>query len=147
MAQHSTLRERPSNEIFMPSNPWLGLIRSCDRDSSSACYGLRFWLWLEESRGTPVIVLIVGGLCHCLCYYHLVERLDAAFAPGLAERRSKSGHCASLTTFSAIDPKTNGCQPEMPWVEMMTMSICPLSTTSMMHPAISFVTSTLESSH
>jgi hypothetical protein len=82
-----------------------------------------FAVWLEESWGTPVVALIVGGLCRSLCYHHVAARLDAFFATGLFERRSKSGHCTSLTTFSAIDPKTSGCQPEMPWVEMMTMSI------------------------
>ena len=37
-----------------------------------------------------------------------MERLEGAFtsASGLAERRSSSGHCTSLTTFSAIEPKT-----------------------------------------
>src|SRR5579863_1803161 len=44
-------------------------------------------------------------------------------ASGLTDRRSKSRHCTSLTIFSAMEPKTNGRHPEMPCVEITTMSI------------------------
>jgi hypothetical protein len=56
-------------------------------------------------------------------YHHFIERSDTIFTPlsGLAERRSKSGHCTNLTTFSAMEPKTNGRQPEILWAEMTTM--------------------------
>src|ERR1035441_1754276 len=81
-----------------------------------------------------------------LGYHHSMERPDRllTLVSGLAERRSRSGHCTSLTTFSAIEPKTSGCHPDMPCVEITTMSICSRSTTSMMFPAMSFPTSTLE---
>src|ERR1039457_5089331 len=108
------------------------------------------WAGLSDSLGgagaTTVVALMIGHLYCCFRYHHSEARPDGIFAPvsGLAERRSKSGHCTSLTTFSAIDPNTNGCHPEMPCVEMTTMSICSRSTTSMMFPAKSFPTSTLE---
>ena len=59
-------------------------------------------------------------------YHHCVEIPEGLFMSdsGLAVRRSKSGHCTSFTTFSAIEPKISGCQPEMPCVEITTMSIC-----------------------
>src|ERR1039458_200470 len=88
----------------------------------------------------------MGDRYRRLGYHHSMERPDRLFTlvSGLAERRSRSGHCTSFTTFSAIDPKTSGCQPEIPCVDITTMSICSRSTTSMMFPTMSFPTSTLE---
>ena len=82
------------------------------------------------------VALMMSHLYRWFRYHNSEARPDGIFAPisGLAERRSKSGHCTSLTTFSTIDPNTNGCHPEMPWVEMTTVSICSRSTTSMMFP-------------
>jgi len=50
-------------------------------------------------------------------FYHQSVDCPAGIFPlasGLVERRSRRGHCTSFTTFSAIDPKTSGCQPEIP---------------------------------
>jgi hypothetical protein len=75
-----------------------------------------------------------------------MERCDPVLTlvSGLSERRSKSGHWASLTIYSAIEPNTSGCQPVMPWVEITIMSIFSRSSTSMMVPATSLPVSTLK---
>src|SRR5664280_2570665 len=89
---------------------------------------------------------MIGDQSRCLHYHHSEARPDGFFAPlsGLAERSSKSGHCTSLMTFSAIEPKISGCQPEMPCVEITTMSICSRSMTCIILPTTSFPTSTQE---
>ena len=88
---------------------------------------------LEKCAGSPERVS-AAKLGPAFLYHQSVECPAGVFplASGLAERRSRRGHCTSFTTFSAIDPKTSGCQPEMPCVEITTMSICSRSTTSMM---------------
>jgi len=68
----------------------------------------------------------------------------AQVAAGSTERSSSNGHCTCLTTFSAIEPKTSGRQPEMPCVEITIMSICSRSIISMMFPTTSLPISMLE---
>jgi len=55
-------------------------------------------------------------------YHHSIRRLDVTFALlfGLGVRSSRTGQGASLTTFSAIDPNTDGYHPDLPCVEITT---------------------------
>src|ERR1035437_1453757 len=109
-------------------------------------FGLGVAALSEDAGVTALFALTVGHLNCRSCYHYSIERFEDVFRSGLgfAERRSNSGHCASLTTFSAIEPKISGCQPEIPCVEITTMSICSRSATSIMLPAISLPTSMLE---
>lgn len=91
---------------------------------------------IHAHRGSP------QGTIH---YHHSIERVEGVFRSGSGfwERRSSSGHCTSLTTFSAIEPNISGCHPDIPCVEITTRSIFSRSTTSIMFPDTSLPTSTL----
>ncbi len=55
-------------------------------------------------------------------YHHSISRGDITLALlfGFGVRSSRTGHEASFITFSVIDPKTEGYQPERPCVEITT---------------------------
>ena len=55
-------------------------------------------------------------------YHHSIRRVEVTLVLlfGFGVRSNKTGHDASFTTFSAIDPKTEGYQPERPCVEITT---------------------------
>ena len=78
-------------------------------------------------------------LCGVAIYHHSIKRLEVTLALlfGLGVRSSRTGHGASLTIFSAIEPNTVGYHPEQPWVEMTTWSICSRSIASRIVPATS----------
>src|ERR1700739_1537855 len=81
----------------------------------------------------------VQGSDGSVLYHHSIRRLEVTLALlfGLGVRRRRTGHGASLTIFSAMEPKTVGYQPETPWVEMTTWSILSFSMASRIVPATS----------
>jgi hypothetical protein len=88
--------------------------------------------------------LLLGGLLRRaseaeIAYHHSISRLEVTLALlfGLGVRSRRTGHGASLMTFSAIEPNTVGYQPETPWVEMTTRSILSVSIASRIVPATS----------
>ena len=72
-------------------------------------------------------------------YHHSISRPERTFAllAGLGVRSSNTGQETSFITFSAIDPKTSGCQPVSPCVEITTISAFSRSTVSRMALATS----------
>src|ERR1035438_4030250 len=71
---------------------------------------------LLDAGATKLVELTIDHPYRSSRYHHSIARCEWLFecVSGLTEWRSRSGHCTSLTTFSAIEPKTRGCQPEMP---------------------------------
>src|ERR1035441_9205418 len=70
------------------------LVRPCDGMSR-----IGVTVFSDDEGATMLLALTVRHLNCRSRYHHSIERLEGVFGSrsGLAERRSKSGHCTSLT--------------------------------------------------